>query len=320
MTLQLEYMMKLKELLGDNMNDVIELIKKDDICKIYENVSISKYTTYRVGGNCRVMAYPADASELIKLLKLLKSRNVKYKILGNGSNLLFSDKEYDGVLIKLNSFDNLTFFGNNKVKVGAGYSLIKLSLMAAKKGLTGLEFASGIPGTVGGAVFMNAGAYKSDMGYVVETVKVLTPNLEIINLENKEMNFHYRSSFLQTHRDYVCLEVILKLNAGKREAIEDVIRERRERRVVSQPLEYPSAGSVFRNPEGGFAGQLIEESGLKGMTKGGAMISDKHANFVINYKDATSSDIKYLIDLAHDTVLEKYNVDMKIEQEFVNWE
>ena len=313
-------MMKLKELLGDNMNDVIELIKKDDICKIYENVSISKYTTYRVGGICRVMAYPADVSELIKLLKLLKSRNVKYKILGNGSNLLFSDKEYDGFLIKLNSFDTLTFFGNNKIKVGAGYSLIKLSLMAAKKGLTGLEFASGIPGTVGGAVFMNAGAYKSDMGYVVETVKVLTPNLEIINLENKEMNFHYRSSFLQTHRDYVCLEVILKLNVGKREAIEDVIRERRERRVASQPLEYPSAGSVFRNPEGWFAGQLIEESGLKGMTKGGAMISDKHANFVINYKDATSSDIKYLIDLAHDTVLEKYNVDMKIEQEFVNWE
>lgn len=320
MTLQLKYMMKLKELLGDNMNDVIELIKKDDICKIYENVSISKYTTYRVGGICRVMAYPADVSELIKLLKLLKSRNVKYKILGNGSNLLFSDKEYDGFLIKLNSFDTLTFFGNNKIKVGAGYSLIKLSLVAAKKGLTGLEFASGIPGTVGGAVFMNAGAYKSDMGYVVETVKVLTPNLEIINLENKEMNFHYRSSFLQTHRDYVCLEVILKLNVGKREAIEDVIRERRERRVASQPLEYPSAGSVFRNPEGGFAGQLIEESGLKGMTKGGAMISDKHANFVINYKDATSSDIKYLIDLAHDTVLEKYNVDMKIEQEFVNWE
>lgn len=320
MTPQLKYMMKLKELLGDNMNDVIELIKKDDICKIYENVSISKYTTYRVGGICRVMAYPADVSELIKLLKLLKSRNVKYKILGNGSNLLFSDKEYDGFLIKLNSLDTLTFFGNNKIKVGAGYSLIKLSLMAAKKGLTGLEFASGIPGTVGGAVFMNAGAYKSDMGYVVETVKVLTPNLEIINLENKEMNFHYRSSFLQTHRDYVCLEVILKLNVGKREAIEDVIRERRERRVASQPLEYPSAGSVFRNPEGGFAGQLIEESGLKGMTKGGAMISDKHANFVINYKDATSSDIKYLIDLAHDTVLEKYNVDMKIEQEFVNWE
>ena len=313
-------MMKLKELLGDNMNDVIELIKKDDICKIYENVSISKYTTYRVGGICRVMAYPTDVSELIKLLKLLKSRNIKYKILGNGSNLLFSDKEYDGFLIKLNSFDTLTFLGNNKVKVGAGYSLIKLSLMAAKKGLTGLEFASGIPGTVGGAVFMNAGAYKSDMGYVVETVKVLTPNLEIINLENKEMNFHYRSSFLQTHRDYICLEVILKLNVGKREAIEDVIRERRERRVASQPLEYPSAGSVFRNPEGGFAGQLIEESGLKGMTKGGAMISDKHANFIVNIGNATGDDVRSLILLVQEKIKEKYNVDLKLEQEFVNWE
>ena len=310
-------MMKLKELLGDNMNDVIELIKKDDICKIYENVSISKYTTYRVGGICRVMAYPTDVSELIKLLKLLKSRNIKYKILGNGSNLLFSDKEYDGFLIKLNSFDTLTFLGNNKVKVGAGYSLIKLSLMAAKKGLTGLEFASGIPGTVGGAVFMNAGAYKSDMGYVVETVKVLTPNLEIINLENKEMNFHYRSSFLQTHRDYVCLEVILKLNVGKREAIEDVIRERRERRVASQPLEYPSAGSVFRNPEGGFAGQLIEESGLKGMTKGGAMISDKHANFIINNGTATYEDIIMLIDYIKERIKIIYDIDLILEQEII---
>lgn len=319
MTLQLKYMMKLKELLGDNMNDVIELIKKDDICKIYENVSISKYTTYRVGGICRVMAYPTDVSELIKLLKLLKSRNIKYKILGNGSNLLFSDKEYDGFLIKLNSFDTLTFLGNNKVKVGAGYSLIKLSLMAAKKGLTGLEFASGIPGTVGGAVFMNAGAYKSDMGYVVETVKVLTPNLEIINLENKEMNFHYRSSFLQTHRDYVCLEVILKLNVGKREAIEDVIRERRERRVASQPLEYPSAGSVFRNPKDMFAGELIENLGLKGMKHNGAMISDKHANFIVNTGNAKSEDIKYLIDYAYNKVKEKYNVEMVVEQEFVNW-
>ena len=317
MTPQLKYMMKLKELLGDNMNDVIELIKKDDICKIYENVSISKYTTYRVGGICRVMAYPTDVSELIKLLKLLKSRNIKYKILGNGSNLLFSDKEYDGFLIKLNSFDTLTFLGNNKVKVGAGYSLIKLSLMAAKKGLTGLEFASGIPGTVGGAVFMNAGAYKSDMGYVVETVKVLTPNLEIINLENKEMNFHYRSSFLQTHRDYVCLEVILKLNVGKREAIEDVIRERRERRVASQPLEYPSAGSVFRNPEGDYAGRLIESLGYKGKLFGGAMVSQKHANFIINKDHATASDVIHLIRDIQKNVKKEYGIDLKLEQEIV---
>ena len=167
---------------------------------------------------------------------------------------------------------------------------------------------------------MNAGAYKSDMGYVVEKVKILTPHNGIISLSNKEMDFHYRSSYLQRHRDYVCLEVVIRLVKGKREAIEEVIRDRKQRRVDTQPLEYPSAGSVFRNPEGMFAGQLIEELGLKGETYGGAMISDKHANFVINNtRNAKASDIKYLIDLAHDKVLEKYKVDMKIEQEFVNF-
>ncbi len=302
------------------MNDVIQKIKEQDICKIDEGVSLSKFTSYRVGGKATCIAYPKDVNELVNLLKLLKSNNVKYKLLGNGSNLLFSDKDYQGVLIKLSEFNNVEFISKNKIRVGAGYSLIKLSLLTAKRGLTGLEFASGIPGSVGGAVFMNAGAYKSDMGYVVESVKVLTPNYEVINLENKEMNFHYRSSYLQKNRDYICLEVLIKLQVGKREAIEEVIRERRERRIASQPLEYPSAGSVFRNPEGNFAGKLIEDCSLKGMKCGGAMISDKHANFVVNYKDATSSDIKYLIDLAHDTVLEKYGIDMKIEQEFVNWE
>jgi len=193
-------------------------------------------------------------------------------------------------------------------------------MMACKKSLAGLEFAAGIPGSVGGAVYMNAGAYKSDMGYIVQSVKVLTPELKIITLENKEMNFHYRSSFLQTHPGYICLEVNLKLNKGKKEAIEDVIKERKKRRIDSQPLEYPSAGSVFRNPPGMFAGAMIEELGLKGMKKGGAMVSDKHANFIINYKNASSEDIKYLIDYVHDEVLKKYDVDMKIEQEFVNWE
>lgn len=302
------------------MNDIIQKIKEENICKIDEGVSLSKLTTYRVGGKASCIAYPKDINELVNLLKLLKSNGVKYKLLGNGSNLLFSDNDYQGVLIKLSEFNNIEFISKNKLRVGAGYSLIKLSLLTAKKGLTGLEFASGIPGSVGGAVFMNAGAYKSDMGYVVESVKVLTPNYEVINLENKEMNFHYRYSYLQKNRDYICLEVIIKLQFGKKDAIEEVIKERRERRIASQPLEYPSAGSVFRNPDGNFAGKLIEDCSLKGMKHGGAMISDKHANFVVNYKDATSSDIKYLIDLAHDKVLEKYGIDMKIEQEFVNWE
>lgn len=302
------------------MKDIIEKIKKSGIGKVEENVSLKKYTTYRVGGEARCIVYPKNVESLIKLIRLLKAGNVKYKLIGNGSNLLFSNKTYEGVLIKLSEFDNVEFFGNNKVRVGAGFSLVKLSLMAAKKGLTGLEFAAGIPGSVGGAVFMNAGAYKSDMGYIVETVKVLTPELKIINFENKEMNFHYRTSYLQKHPDYICLEVVLKLMKGKREAIEEVITERRKRRVESQPLEYPSAGSVFRNPEGNFAGKLIEDLGLKGMIKGGAMVSDKHANFIVNYKNATSEDIKFLIDLCREKVLEEYGIELKCEQEFVNWE
>lgn len=300
--------------------EIIEMIEKAGIGRCERNVSLSKYTTYKVGGNASLMVYPKSVECLIKLLKLIKVNNIKYKILGLGSNVLFSDKVFDGVIIKLSELDNVEFFGKNKIRVGAGFSLMKLSLMTAKKGLAGLEFASGIPGTVGGAVFMNAGAYKSDMGYVVSEVKVLTPDYNIITLENKEMNFHYRSSFLQTHSDYICLEAVIKLEKGDKNALDEVIKERRQRRMESQPLEYPSAGSVFRNPEGMFAGKLIEDLGLKGKTIGGAKVSEKHANFIINYKKATSSDIKNLIELVHQKVLDEFNVDMKIEQEFVNWE
>lgn len=302
------------------MKELIDIIEKSNIGKVEKNVKLSKYTTYKVGGVAKVIVYPKNKTCLVNLLKLIKQHNVKYKILGNGSNLLFSDKVYDGVLIKLNAFDEVEFLSRNKIRVGAGYSLMKLSLQCAKKGLAGLEFAAGIPGTIGGAIFMNAGAYKSDMGYIVQSVKVLTPDLKIITLENKEMDFHYRTSFLQKHPGYICLEVVLKLAKGDKNAIDEVIRERRKRRLESQPLEYPSAGSVFRNPEGMFAGQMIEECGLKGKKIGGAMVSDKHANFIINYKNAKSSDIKELIEFVHDTVLEKYNVDMRCEQEFVNWE
>ena len=302
------------------MDNIIQELKELNVGKVESNVLLSKHTTYRVGGPALGIVYPRNITTLVKLIRFLKNKNIKYKLLGNGSNLLFSDKPYDGILIKLSEFNNVEFFGKNKVRVGAGFSLIKLSLMTAKKGLTGLEFASGIPGSVGGAVFMNAGAYKSDMGYIVESVKVLTPDLRIIKLENKEMNFHYRTSYLQKHPNFICLEVVLKLQKGSRDAIEEVIRERRKRRIESQPLEYPSAGSVFRNPEGDFAGRLIEESGLKGKKHGGAMVSDKHANFIVNYKKAKAEDVKYLIDLCHNTIKDKYNIDMKCEQEFVNWE
>ena len=167
---------------------------------------------------------------------------------------------------------------------------------------------------------MNAGAYKSDMGYIVKSVKVLTPDFRIIELENKELNFHYRTSFLKTHPEFICLEAIIKLERGTKTAIEEVMKSRLKRRMETQPLNYPSAGSVFRNPEGMFAGELIENLGLKGLKKGGAMISDKHANFIINTGNATSSDIKWLIDHVKEKVKEKYHVDLKVEQEFVNWE
>ena len=302
------------------MKEIIDIIEKSNIGKVEKNAKLSKYTTYKTGGIAKAIVYPRNKTCLVKLIRLLRSHDVKYKILGNGSNLLFSDKTYNGVLIRLNAFDDIEFLARNKIRVGAGYSLMKLSLQCARKGLAGLEFAAGIPGTIGGAIFMNAGAYKSDMGYIVQSVKVLTPDLKIITLENKEMKFHYRSSFLQSNPGYICLEVILKLVKGDKDALDEVIKERRKRRMESQPLEFPSAGSVFRNPEGMFAGQLIEESGLKGKKIGGAMVSEKHANFIINHKNAKSSEIKELIELVHDTVLEKYNVDMRCEQEFVNWE
>lgn len=302
------------------MKDIIQKIKELNIGKIEVDVSLSKHTTYRVGGTAIAMVSPRNIACLVKLVRFLKQNNIPYKVIGNGSNLLFSDADYQSILIRLNEFDSLEFFGRYKIRVGSGFSLIKLCILAAKRGYTGLEFASGIPGSVGGSVFMNAGAYKSDMGYVVERVKVLTPDLKIIYLENKELGFHYRTSFLQKHPDYICLEVVFQLKKGRRDMIESVMKERQLRRKESQPLEYPSAGSVFRNPEGNFAGKLIEDAGLKGMRVGGAMISDKHANFIINYKNASAKDIKTLIDMAHDTVLSKYGIDLKIEQEFVNWE
>ena len=299
------------------MNEFLNKVISSNIGKVEKKVFLSKYTTYKVGGMAEAIIYPKNIDALITLIKLIKFYKVQYKVLGNGSNVLFSDKKYNGVLIKLSEFNHIEW-NNNKVTVGAGVSLPKLSLMAAKKSLTGLEFAAGIPGTIGGAVFMNAGAYKSDMGYIVSSVKVLTRDLKIINMTNREMDFHYRTSFLKKHPTYICLEATLR--KGKKDAIESVIKERRKRRMESQPLEYASAGSVFRNPEGMFAGELIEKSGLKGLKKGGAMISNKHANFIVNTGNASSDDIKYLIDFAHDTVKKNYKVDMKIEQEFVNWE
>lgn len=299
--------------------ELIEQLKQMNIGKLETNVLLSKYTTYKVGGKAKVLAYPKNIEKLITLLKWAKTNNISYKMLGNGSNLIFSDADYNGILIKLTEFDDIEIF-DNKIRVGAGYSLMKLSRIALKNSLTGLEFAAGIPGTVGGAVFMNAGAYKSDMGYIVQMIKVLTPDFRIVTLENKELAFHYRTSFLKTHPNYICLEATIKLEKGKKEAIEEVMKSRLQRRKEAQPLEYPSAGSVFRNPPGMFSGELIENSGLKGKKIGGAQVSEKHANFIINTGNATANDVKELIDYVKKEVEKKYHVSLTTEQEFVNWE
>ena len=301
------------------MDKLIEYIKINNIGRYDTNESLKKLTTYKVGGLAFLVVHPKSEDKLVDLIKYLKTSNIKYKVIGNGSNLLFSDKNYEGVLIKLDYLDDMQINGT-VIKVQAGYSLIKLCLHAARESLTGLEFASGIPGTVGGAVFMNAGAYKSDMGYIVQNVRVLTPNLKIINLTNREMNFHYRTSFLKTHPDYVCLSCTIKLAKGKKHNIEEVMRERKKRRIVSQPLEYPSAGSVFRNPPDNFSGKLIEDLGLKGKIIGKAQISNKHANFIVNTGGAKAQDIKDLMDLVQSRVKEEYGIDLIREQELVNWE
>ena len=227
------------------MTEFLKEIIQKNLGKIEENVSLQKYTTYKVGGVCRALIYPKDIDKLVEILRLIKKYKIPYKIIGNGSNLLFSDKEYNGVLLKLNFLNKLEIIGN-KVIVGAGYPLIKLSLLTAKHALTGLEFASGIPGTIGGAIFMNAGAYKSDMGYITSSIKVITKDLQIITLTNNELDFHYRTSFLKKHPEYICIEATLKLNYGKKSEIEKVIKDRRERRIKSQPLEYPSRRNTSR--------------------------------------------------------------------------
>lgn len=300
------------------MKEVIKQIKSNNIGRILENVSLAKYTTYHVGGIATLMVYPKNEAKLKELIKIIKNNQLKYMVLGNGSNVLFSDNLFDGVIIKLDNFSFLDIKGTD-INVGAGYNLITLTRMACKKGLAGLEFAAGIPGTIGGAIYMNAGAYKSDMGYIVKSIKVLTPDLKIISLTNKELAFHYRRSFLQKNKDYICLSANIKLYKGKKEAIEEVIKERKKRRLESQPLEYPSAGSVFRNPPDMFAGKLIEDLNLKGKKIGGALISPKHANFIVNTGKAKAKDIRDLIYLVKDKVKENYDIDLIIEQEEVNW-
>lgn len=279
-----------------------------------DNALIKDYTTYKLSGTIKKIIFPDSICQLLKLLEYLKINQIKYMVAGFGSNLVFI-KDYDGVVIKLDKLNELKIDGN-LVTVGAGYNLMKLSIKTAKLGLSGLEFASGIPATVGGAIYMNAGAYKSDMSEIVKEITVIDDNLELKKITNKELNFGYRTSLLK-EKKYICVSAMLELQPGDKDEILKLIKERKERRLKSQPLEFPSAGSVFRNPEGDYAGRLIEELGFKGKKVGDAMVSEKHANFIVNVGNASGKDVKKLIIEIQNKVKEVYGIKLIVEQEFI---
>lgn len=290
---------------------------KDVRCeKILEDVDISMYTTYKLKGKAKYLAIPKDIHELVNLIYYLKDNNIKFKIIGMGSNLIFEDEFYDGFLIKLDNFKDITI-RKNIIKVGAGYILSKLALETCNMGFKGLEFAVGIPGTLGGAVFNNSGAYNSDMGYVVDQITVLTPDYKIKTLYNEQLDFHYRTSFLKKNDGYICLDVTIKLELGNKEELKEIIEDRKRRRLESQPIEYPSAGSVFRNPKNEHVGKIIEDLGFKGKRVGDASVSKKHANFIINEGKATGKDVIQLISQIKRKVKEEYGIDLVLEQEIV---
>ncbi len=285
------------------------------IGKIMDNVPLKNLTSYKLSGIASKVIFPSNVPELIELMKYIRKNHLKYKVIGSGSNLIF-DGDYNGILIKLDKLDHLTI-KNCEITVEAGYLLKKLALKACRLGLTGLEFATGIPGTVGGACSNNSGAYNSDMGYIVKSLKVLTPSLEIKIMENKELDYHYRTSFFEKNPEYIILEANIQLKKGNKQEILEIVEDRKKRRIASQPLEYPSAGSVFRNPNNNYAGKLIEDIGYKGKQKNDAMVSEKHANFIINKGNASGRDIIELINEIKEKVKQTYDIDLYLEQEIV---
>lgn len=283
----------------------------------YFNASLKKYNTYRIDATCKGLVFVHSVNELIELLKNLKNNNIDYIILGNGSNIILASDYYDKVIIKLDKLNNITF-NDNIVKVESGYPLPKLSLEILKHNLTGLEFAAGIPGLVGSSVAMNAGAYNKSMADVVKEITILDEDLNIRVLKNNELKFRYRDSLLKENKKLIVLEVTLELEHGDVLEAKELIETRRQRRISTQPLNYPSSGSVFRNPEGMHAGELIEKCNLKGYNINGAEVSEKHANFIINKDNCKGSDIISLINLIKDKVKEKYNIDLILEQEIID--
>ncbi len=281
--------------------------------KIIANESMAVHTSFRIGGPAAVMAFPENARQLAQLLKLANERGIPARILGAGTNVLAPDEGMQELVICLkDAMDGIELLEGNRIRVAAGVTMTRAAVFAANKGLTGMEFAHGIPGTVGGGVYMNAGAYGGEIGTICESVDVVTLQGEQKTLSKEEMGFSYRHSVLEEHFAVV-VSVVLQLQPGQTEEIRGKMQELMEKRKTSQPLDKPSAGSAFKRPVGGYAAALIDQAGLKGFQIGGAAVSEKHAGFVVNMGDASAADVKELLRQVADRVKEHSGITIEPE-------
>ena len=279
---------------------------------------MSDYTTMHVGGVASLVAFVTSAEQLIKAVQEAKKQGIRYAVIGNGSNVVFSDEGFDGLVIITSGMKNYTF-EDNVIKADCGVPVTRLALDAQRAGLSGLEFAYGIPGTLGGGVYMNAGAYGGSLSdVVISSICFDTENDTIRKIDLDEHEFSYRSSIYTKNPNLVILAAMLKLEPGNAEEIAEQMNQHIRSRREKQPLEYPSAGSVFKRPVGYYAGELIEKCGLKGFRIGGAEVSEKHAGFIVNRGGATAEDVKVLVEHIRATVFLHYSIDLDCEIKFID--
>ena len=281
--------------------------------EVLQDEPMSRHTTFRIGGPAKRMAFPSSREQLVLLMSFAREAGTTPLVVGNGTNLLFADEGVERLVVNTRDMSGTALDAEGRVTAEAGTSLARTAVFAQQHGLAGLEFAHGIPGSVGGAVCMNAGAYGGEMRQVVHSAVVLFPEEGIRALSCEELNLSYRHSLLTEHPEAVVLYAEFELTPGDPEAIRAAMRELMAKRKASQPLEYPSAGSTFKRPEGYYAGTLIQETGLKGLTVGGAQVSEKHAGFVINTGGATCADVMALISQVQDRVMQRSGVHLEPE-------
>lgn len=300
-----------------NMNTLNNEFKKKEIDKIVKfNEPLMNYTSLKIGGPADIFCSPNNLEELIKIISISQKFNIPFWVIGNGTNLLVLDKGARGIVIKLGKGFKKVKFINKTVQVGAGVNLLYLSNMALNRGLSGLEFACNIPGTLGGAIINNAGFNGNCMADIVESVTFLTKEKKIEKLHLSDLNFRYRGCDLK-HKFALILEVTLLLKEGDKEKIESVIKKYTKIRKSKQPVDELSAGSIFKNPTGYYAGELIEKVGAKGLSRGKAMVSNKHANFIINKGGAKARDVLYLIEEIEKRVKENFGIELEREIEIL---